>query len=66
MSIADLYISLSGTPRNGSSSPCRRGCCWTPYGHATAAGEFCTCHLFSCHPGQTDTTLAEPAPKEAA
>lgn len=25
-------------------SACRRGCCWTPFGHSTAA-EGCTCHV---------------------
>lgn len=24
-------------------SACKRGCCWTPYGHSTAA-RGCTCH----------------------
>ena len=30
-------------------SPCQRGCCWSPYGHSTAATN-CKCHT---HPKGT-------------
>ncbi len=32
--------------RWGSSSVCRRGCCWTPFGHSPVADHWlhCRCH----------------------
>jgi len=29
--------------RIDSTAPCKRGCCWTPYGHSTAR-DTCGCH----------------------
>lgn len=39
-------------------SACKRGCCWTPYGHSTAAVD-CTCHEAEQKPDRLRALLAE-------
>lgn len=39
------------THAHDTRSPCRRGCCWTPYGHSKAAPRSCTCHWKESHRG---------------